>query len=215
MANDIRIRDEVSAELDCDPSVAREGIGVAVRKGVVTLSGYVARFSEKSAAVKAAQRVRGVKAVACELLVRLPHNQKRNDDEIAGRALDILRWTLTDPSGIGVVVENGWITLTGTVDWHFQRRQAERAVQMLGGVLGVSNELSIRPRIEAHSIKESIEQAFLRNAALEGGNIQVSVEGSAVTLSGTVKAWHERKMAEDAAWAIPGVQAVIDQIALH
>lgn len=214
MTDDKVIRDLVVEELDFDPSVTSAGIGVAVSKGVVTLSGHVPSYFEQEAAVTAAMRVRGVKAVAQELQVRLAGMAQRSDDEIAGRAVSILNWTMPGEHDVTAVIENGWVTLGGQVEWGYQRRSAEQAIRKLRGVTGITNQISIRPRVKDIDIKQTIVDAFKRNAELEGANISVKVDGSTVTLAGTVRAYFERHLAEEAAWRVPGVTQVTDRITI-
>ncbi len=214
MESDAIIRQLVAEELDGDPSVTAEGIGVAVKEGVVTLSGHVPSYTEQLAAVRSAQRIRGVKAVAQDLIVRLPQGKKRNDDEIASRALAILGWSLHSAGDITVTVDDGWVTLAGKVDWGYERQDAEQAIRRLGGVTGVSNTINVRPRVDARDIRKNIQRAFQRNAELEGAAISVAVDGSTVILSGQVKAWYEKRMAEESAWSIAGVTEVRDNISI-
>lgn len=213
--SDTHIRDDVLAELDFEPSLDATGVGVAVKDGVVTLSGHVPSYLQKVNAEQAAKRVRGVKAVALDLEVRLPGMSKRADDEIAARAIDILKWSTTVGDRIKIVVENGRIKLSGDVEFYFQKEEAERVVRRLSGITGVANLISVRPRLQPTDVRDRIAKAFRRNADLESAAIQVDVRDSSVTLSGQVKAWHERKLAEDAAWAIPGVTAVHDNIVVR
>lgn len=159
MENDAIIRQLVAEELDSDPSVTAEGIGVAVRNGIVTLSGHVPSYAEQFAAVRSAHRVRGVKAVAQDLVVRLPQSKKRNDDEIAQRAIAILRWSLHGDKEITVTVDDGWVTLAGWVNWTYEKQDAQRVIQMLGGVTGVSNTITVRPQINTPAIREDIHRA--------------------------------------------------------
>lgn len=214
MDSDTRIRDEVVDELDFEPSLDNSGIGVAVKDGVVTLSGHVPAFAQKFAAEKCAQRVRGVKAVAMDINVRLAGDAKKSDDEIAERAVNILRWSTSVSDKVKVVVENGWVKLNGEVEHYYQKQAAERAIRQLSGVVAVSNLITIKPGVRPSDVKERIGKAFQRSAELDSAAIKVDVAGSTVTLSGRVKAWHERKLAEDAAWAIPGVTSVHDNITL-
>ena len=211
MIDDMHIRKLVIDELDFDPSVTAYGIGVAVNKGVVTLTGFVPSYFEQETAVRAVQRVKGVKAVAQELKVRLPSFRKHADDEIAGRAVSILNWTMHGDTDIKVVVDDGWVTLSGQVDWGFQRRSAQDAILKLGGVTGISNTITVR-HVQNAEVREGILNAFRRNAELEGAGIDISVDGATVTLSGAVKTWYERRMAENAAWRVPGVTEVRDNI---
>ncbi len=209
---DTRIRDDVLSELDLEPSIDASGVGVAVKNGVATLSDHVPSYLQKVTVEKAAKRVKGVKAVALDLEVRLPGMSKRADDEIAARAIDILKWSTTVGERITIVVEDGRIKLNGNVEFYFQKEEAERVVRRLSGVTGVTNLINVRPRLAPTDVRNRIAKAFQRNAELESAAIQVDVRDSSVTLSGQVKAWHERKLAEDAAWAIPGVTAVHDNI---
>ena len=214
MDSDIRIRDDVVDELDFEPSVDNAGIGVAVKDGVVTLSGHVPTYAQKFAAERCAQRVKGVKAVALDIEVRLAGDAKRSDDEIAERAVSILRWSTGVSDKVKVTVEDGWVKLKGEVDYYYQKQAAERAIRQLSGVVAVSNLITIKPGLRPSDVKERIGKALQRSAEVDAANIKVDVTGSTVTLSGRVKAWHERKLAEDAAWAIPGVTAVRDNITL-
>lgn len=211
--DDVTLRENVLDELEFDPAVDAAKIGVAVANGVVTLSGHVGSYVEKIAAERIVQRVRGVRAVAQEIEVRYPNQKKDADDEIAQRAAKILEWDASVPlAKIEVKVERGWITLSGDVPWQFQRQAAEAAVRKLSSVSGVTNSILIRPRVDAINVKHRIEKALKRNAELEGGAIRVSVSGGKVTLEGNVRAWRERKVAERAAWAAPGVVMVEDRL---
>jgi osmotically-inducible protein OsmY len=215
MNADADIRTHVIDELDFDPSVTANGIGVTVSKGVVTLTGFVPSYFEQEAAVRAVQRVKGVKAVAQELKVRLPSFRKHGDDEIAGRAVSILSWTMHGDNDIKVVVDDGWVTLSGQVDWGFQKKSAEQAIRKLGGVTGVSNTITVRPQVENADVRDGILRAFRRNAELDGSGIRIAVDGTTVTLTGAVKTWSERRVAEEAAWRVPGVTEVHDNIAVR
>jgi osmotically-inducible protein OsmY len=212
MEADIAIRDNVIAELDFDPSIDEGAIGVTVRDGVVTLTGHVPSYAQKIAAEKAARRISGVHAVAIDIEVRLPSQVKHDDEEIARRAASVLTWTATLGDRIKAVVDSGWVTLSGEVPWHYQKQEAERVVRNLEGVRGVTNTISVRPQVKVSDIRDRINSAFKRNAELESDAIRVDVSGSTVTLTGKVKAWYERQMAETAAWAAPGVTEVRDNI---
>lgn len=213
---DLGLRQDVLDELEFEPSIDAADIGVTVKDGVVTLIGHVRSYAEKIAAERAVQRVKGVRAIAQELEVRYPERKKTADDEIAKRALAIISWDTTIPDDvIQVKVQAGWITLSGEVDWHFQKRAVEDAVRKLTGVVGVTNLLLVRPRIQADDVKHRIEEALKRNAAIEAGTIRVGVSGGKVTLAGQVHAWYERGVAERAAWAVPGVTAVEDHLVIR
>jgi osmotically-inducible protein OsmY len=211
--DDIALRKDILEELEFEPSVDARHIGVAVSQGVATLSGHVASFAERAAVERIVARVRGVRGIAQEIQVRLPSNRKTNDDEIAERALKIIGWDTTIPVGrIHVRVENGWVTLRGTVDWDFQRQAAVEAVRKLSGVVGLTNELGVGQTVAAADIRLRIENALRRAAELEAARIRVEVVGGRVRLEGKVHALHERTAAERAAWSAPGVHVVEDRI---
>ena len=213
--NDVTLRQNILAALEFEPSLDAVHIGVAVEDGIVTLAGHVRSYAEKLTAELLTQRIRGVRAIAEEIDVRFPEDKKTADDEIAQRALNIIAWDTTIPDDtIKVTVRKGWITLSGEVEWHFQRAAAESAVRRLTGVAGVVNLLSIRPRLDVSNIKTRIEGALKRDAEIEADGIQIRVSGSKVILEGTVHAWRERSVAERAAWATPGVTAVEDHLAV-
>lgn len=215
MDNDLTIREDVEAELEFEPLVDAAGIGVAVVDGVVTLSGHVSSYAQKIAAEVAAKRVKGVRALAQELEVRLPFASQHDDEEIARRAANVLEWTITAPrEGVKLKVENGWVTLSGEVVQAFERTEAERALRRLEGVRGVSNLIKLKPGVAATDIRDRLKKAFHRNAELEASRIAIAVEGGRVTLSGKVDKWSDRSVAENAAWAVPGVYQVEDRLTL-
>ncbi len=213
--DDTILRNHVLAELDWDPSINATEIGVTVKKGVVTLTGHVRTYPEKVAAERIVMNVKGVRAVAEEIEVRPLHTQTWADDEIAKRAVDILDWDVTVPNeAVQVRVRDGWVSLSGEVEWNYQRMAAENAVRKISGVTGVSNLITIKQRVQATDIKDRIEKALKRNAQLEADAIRVQVDGNTVTLEGRVRAWYERDVAETAAWAAPGVKSVEDRLAV-
>lgn len=214
--NDLALRQNIIDELGFEPSVDAANIGVAVEEGVVTLSGHVGSYAEKIAAEMAVKRVKGVRALAGTLEVRYVGRKQHADDEIAARALDIIEWDTLLPDGaIGVKVQKGWVTLSGEVPWHFQRVAAEKAVMKLGGVVGVTNVLSIKPAASIPDVKNRIEGALKRNAEVEADRIEVAVSGGNVTLKGGVTGWRERSAAERAAWSSPGVVSVTNNLAVR
>lgn len=216
MMSDISLRQYVLDELEFEPSVNAAHIGVATEKGVVTLSGHVGSYAEKIAAERVVQRIRGVRAIAQEIEVRYPDAKKTADDEIAKRALNIIAWDATIPEEkLMVKVQNGWITLSGEAEWNYQRTAAEEAVRKLSGVLGVSNLITVLPRVDAIDIKLLIENALKRSAEIEAAGVRVNVSGGTVTLEGNVQSWRERSVAEQAAWAIPGVGFVEDRLVVN
>jgi osmotically-inducible protein OsmY len=213
--SDATLRNNVIEELGWRPNIRSEHIGVTAENGVVTLSGHVPTYSEKYSAEQAAKGVAGVRAVVEKLEVRFPGTNATADDEIARRALDSLSWnTLVPANSVQVKVENGWITLSGTVDWQYQKNAAEAGIRTLAGVIGVENSIVLKAKPQASDVKLRIEQALLRNAELDGKSIRVFVNGGAVTLEGTVDSWAARERAEDAAWMAPGVTSVKDQLVI-
>jgi osmotically-inducible protein OsmY len=211
MKTDSELRREVERELEWEPSVDERRIGVSVMDGIVTLTGEVSSFGEKWRAERAVERVEGVRGIANELEVKLM--SERSDTDIAKAAADALKWNVMVPSDkITVKVSNRWLTLEGDVRWDYQRRAAERAVRDLPGIRGISNLIKIKPRVEPTDVKHKIEETFERVATLDAHRITVQVEGSEVTLRGTVRSWIERHEAEKAAWAAPGVTAVHNYI---
>jgi osmotically-inducible protein OsmY len=201
-------------ELEFTPEVNAAHIGVAVREGVVTLSGHVSSILEKLAAEDSVRRVKGIKAIAQELEVRLPIDKKVADDEIAARAVRLLEWDLhLPPDAISVTVAHGVITLSGEVDWQFQRREAEYDMRKLSGVRGVINNIQLRPAVHATDVLETIQAAFARAADLEANGLVVETHsGGVVVLRGYVRSLNEHAAAERAAWSVPGVTAVENQI---
>jgi osmotically-inducible protein OsmY len=210
---DAQLQQDVIAELKWEPSVNAAQIGVEVKAGVVTLAGHVGSYTEKWKAESAAQRVAGVKGLAIEMDVRLEGTSKRTDADIAESADNILQWTTNLPAdSVKVMVEGGWVTLSGQVDWEYQKRSATGTVRDLLGVRGVSNQIIIKPIASSSAVKADIEAALKRRAHDDAQNIQVSVAGNAVTLTGTVHSWSEREMAAQSAWGTPGVHSVDDNL---
>lgn len=203
------LQQDVIAELSFEPSIDARNIGVVATDGVITLSGTVPTFPDKRGAEQAAERVRGVRAVADETSVDLPSLHRRNDQEIAAAAVNALSWQVTVPDdSIKVQVEEGWLTLDGSVEQEFQRHAALEAVRHLIGVRGVENCIAIKPLIDGTDLKVKIEDALKRSATLEAAAIEVSVTGNEVDLSGSVRSWTERNDADRAAWSASGVRTV-------
>ena len=216
MISDHQLRQDVLDELEFEPRVNADHIGVGVNSGVVTLTGFVPSFAEKAAAERAVWRVKGVKAIAEEIAVRLPADKKTSDDEIAGRAIDILNWRVGVPADrIAIKVEKGVVTLSGDLDGHYQKAEAAAAIQHLSGVTGVVNDIQVRAAVDLPEVKERIEKALRRSAELDASRITIRSEGGKVVLGGKVHAWFERDIAERAAWAVPGVTEVRDDIVIE
>ncbi|MGB8278122.1 MAG: BON domain-containing protein [Methylovirgula sp.] len=211
--DDKLLRKNILAELEWEPSLGAAGIGVAVEDGIVSLTGHVQTYAEKLKAEQVVKRVRGVRAIAEEIEVRPVHSHTHADDEIAKRALNMLNWDVMVPAeSLQVKVQQGWLTLSGAVDWQYQRTAAEDDVRKLSGVLGVTNLITIKPRAQSDDIKERIEDALKRNALIEARNITIDVRNGNVTLEGKVHGWHEREVLETAVWAAPGVKSVDDRV---
>lgn len=213
MSKDLKLQQDVLDELDWDPKVDAAHIGVAASDGSVTLSGHVGNYPAKYAAANAARRVRGVRAIADEIKVHLPSEFRRDDSDIAERIAHVLEWNISVPSeGIQAKVSGGFVTLSGEVDWEFQRRQVEKQVRHVAGVTGVSNAIKIKERANVPDIKAKIENALQRHAKLETSRVRVTVDGDKVTLDGDVSAIFERDLIERAAWTAPGVRHVVDHL---
>ena len=214
--SDLSLRKTILDELEWEPSIDPAHIGVAVDKGIVTLSGHVASYAEKLAAERAVKRVKGVSGIAEEISVRYPGAKQTADDQIAKRAHDLIGWQALVPAEkLQVKVEKGWLTLTGHVDWYYQKVEVERSVRKLSGVTGISNMIEIKPRVAVADVRQRIEEALKRNAEVEANKIRVNVEGGTVTLEGEVHDWNERQSIERTVWSAPGVLKVDDRIVVR
>ncbi len=216
MKTDVQIREDVLDELMWEPMLRPSEIGVAVKDGIVTLSGYVNDYSKKLAAEKAVKRVKGVKAVAEDIQVRLPFEMQKDDEQIAGEVVNALKWNTNIPDEkISVKVDNGWVTLEGELEWQYQRDAALNAVRDLVGINGVINLLKLKPVLSASIVKSNIRKALERNADLEADKITIDASDSTVTINGKVHSWSEKSEAERAIWATPGVAKVINHLEIN
>jgi osmotically-inducible protein OsmY len=210
---DLELKANVESELKWEPSVNAAEVGVAVKDGIVTLTGHVQSYWQKIAAERAAGRVSGVRAVVNELEIRLPTSSERTDEDIARAALNALSWSVSVPADrIKVKVSKGWITLEGNVEWQYQKAAAKIVVRDLVGVKGVVNLIEVKPRASTAEVKAAIEGALKRSAEVDASNIQVEADGDKVILRGTVRSWAEREEAERAAWRAAGVRSVDNRI---
>lgn len=213
--DDQDLKHSVESALDFEPSLDASDIGISVDQGVVTLRGNVGSFAEKLTAQRVALRIYGVKAVANDLNVHLPTGFQRTDTEIAQAALTALKWnTMLPEDRITLTVANGWVTLSGTLDWQYQKDVALRAVRDLTGVKGVTNDIALKPHVRTADVRDKIEAALKRSAEIDARRINISAQDGKVTLSGNVHSWAERQEAERAAWSAPGVTTVDDRLAI-
>jgi osmotically-inducible protein OsmY len=212
---DRQLQEHVQNALDWDPSIDAADIGVSVDKGVVTLRGDVKTYAERAAAERVAAAVYGTKAIANDINVRLGNESKRSDSDIAQAVLSALRWSSVVPDQkIAVSVSNGWVKLSGAVDWEYQRSAAQRAARDLTGVVGVSNLITLEPHVSATDVQKKIEAALKRSAEVDARRINVAASDGKIVLSGNVHSWFERDEARRAAWAAPGVKDVEDRISI-
>lgn len=211
--DDSEIRRKVLAELDWDPSIDASGVGVAVKDGVVTLTGSIPDYWQRTEVERVVKRVAGVRAVAEDLTVKLPGAAERTDADIAQSVLSYLRFNVAVPTHcVQATVENGWVTLEGEVEWQFQKSAAASAIKYVMGVKGVSNNITIKPRVSTADLKAKIEHAFTRRAQLDANEITVDASDGKIILRGSVHSWDEREQAEQAAWAAPGVTKVENNV---
>ena len=215
MRSDAQLQQNVIDELRWDPALRDEEIGVAVKDGVVTLTGCVSSYGDKYSAERAAERISGVNAVADDLVVVDTDSSRRTDTDIAHAVAISLMLNVQVPTSIKATVTAGWVTLSGSTAWHYQRNAAAQALRYLGGVRGVTNAITVMPAIASPTdVSQRIERALRRSAELDSKNVVVQAHDGLVTLRGTVRSWAERVDAERAAWSAPGVREVVDKLAV-
>ena len=216
MKSDSEIERDVRDELKWDPDLDADDVAVSVKNGVVTLAGFTRSYADRLEAEAAAKRVAGVHAVANDIEVRLPAIDQRPDPDIARDAVAALKSELPiSHDRIKVIVKDGWVTLEGAVEWQYQKNAADTAVRKVKGVKGVTNVITVKPKVEPTDIKRKIQDAFKRNAEVDANRITVETSGSEVILKGTVRSWIEREEAERVAWSAPGVTHVEDRIVVN
>jgi osmotically-inducible protein OsmY len=208
------LRDDVIAELDADPKVDAARVGVAVEDGVVTLTGTVPNFAHKWAAEEAAKRVKGVVAVVHQIEVDLSATHQRNDTDIAHAVADGFYWDTSIPDTVQADVQRGYVTLSGEVDWNYQREEAEAIARRIAGVCGISNFITLKKAVPEQDIRGEIQRRFHRDAQIDANNTRIAAEGGKVRLTGTVHSWFERNEASRAAWSVKGVTAVDNRLAV-
>ena len=214
MKNDESLQLEVSQELKCEPSLDSSDVSISAMDGIVTLTGSVPHYADKQVVESATRRVKGVRAIVEKLEVNLSGVHTRPDGDVAQAVVNSLRWHVFVPSVVQATVEDGWVTLNGTVAWEFQRKSAEDSVQFLYGVRGVTNSIELKPTVHASDVKLAIESALIRNAEINAAHVVVTATGSQVVLGGTVRTWEERRQAATAAWNTPGVTSVDNDLAV-
>ena len=211
---DMQLKQDIEEELRWDPKLNAAQIGVSVDKGTVSLSGAVDTYAAKWAAEDAAKRVAGVRTVAQDLTVKILAEHKRTDPEIAAAVESALKWNVFVPKAVTAKVSGGSVTLEGPVTWNFQREAAETAIRHLSGVVTVFNFITIKPEVSAGQVKEKVQAALLRQATSDASSVHVDTSGGKVTLTGQVASWRTMDDAEKAAWAVPGVNEVVDKLTI-
>lgn len=215
MRTDQQIQHDVQEELKWQPFLNAAQIGVGVKDGIVTLSGTVDSYSKKLAAERAAKTVKGVRAIAEDIEVRVVPGIVKSDTDIASAALQAVKWhSMVQDEKLKLKVDNGWVTLEGEAEWGFQKEAAASAIENLAGVKGVINNISVKPRVEIKDVKRQVSLAFHRSATIDADKIDVQTTGDTVVLTGNVRSLAEKRDAEKAAWLAPGVRGVDNRLSV-
>lgn len=216
MKTDMQLHQDVLAALVAEPRLASANIGIAVKNGIITLSGFCESHAQKVIAEKICAHITGVRGIAEEIQVNPPTAHRRTDEEIAGAVLNVLSWnTMVPANAIAVKVEHGWITLSGNVAWQYEKYEAEKAIRYVQGMRGISNKITVTPKAQVGDVKSAISQAFQRTASQDAHRVTVTTDGNVVTISGHVSSWAEYKEAERAALAVPGVAEVCNELKVN
>lgn len=213
MKKDIEIQKNVVEEIKCIPLINANEIGVIVKNGIVTLSGTTDSYPKKVAIEKAVKKVKGVKGIAEDIEVNLTNSFKKTDSEIAQIIMNALEWqSSAQTDEVRILVEDGWVTVEGSVNWDFERKSVTKVIENIVGVKGINNNLKIINKPTSADIKNKILASFIRNASIDASKIEITTEGSKVTLSGSVNTWDEYEEAERSAWSTPGVSVIENQL---
>jgi osmotically-inducible protein OsmY len=215
LRTDSEIKKDIEAELKWDPTVEETEVGVIVKDGAVTLTGVVANLSQKTAARNVAKRIRGVRAIADDMEVKLPHQTAGSDKDIAEHIARIFGWNRQiSKDEIKAEVRDGYVTLSGNVDWHYQRRSAQKQIEFIPGIKFINNNILLRKPIETDDLKNKIVKALHRHAQIEANHVEVIAKDDMVTITGHVDTYFEKELIEKTVWAAPGVHKVIDKLVI-
>lgn len=216
MKSDAQLQKDVMDQLKWEPFLNEAAIGVAVKNGIVTLSGVVENYSKKMTAEKAAKKVAGVRAIAEDIQISVSPARPKTDTNIAGAVLNALKAHVSVPDEkLQVKVEDGIVTLEGEMEWEYEREAAKTAIENLAGIRNIFNNITIKSRLKPEEVKQKINTAFQRSAIIDAGKISVEVSESKVILHGKVRSFAEKEDAANAAWKTPGVTLVENRLEIE